>query len=409
MLGKRMGAFVLTLVLLLSLLPLPTGAAADNNDNIGVVINGTPVLFDDGYGRPFLDGSGRTLVPFRLTMESFGCDVHWDDATRSAVAEKDGIRVAVPIGKPYLLVNGKQVAIDTTAQVVNTRTYLPIRPVLEAFGALVTWNEADKTVVVSTDSSLLRVHFLDVGQGDSILIDCGETEVLIDGGDNRAGQDVVRYLQAYVDGPLDYLIATHPDADHVGGLDAVLKAFKVGEVIDSGKSADTASYRDYWAAVQANGCTVSQDADRIIALSPMAALSILETGDHWTDSNDSSTIVQLTCGNIQVLFTGDISDQVEQDMLPLFGDIDVLKVSHHGSAGSSCAQFLSVVKPEAAVISYGLNNSYHHPALATLQRLFQAGTAVYGTGKSGTITLTTDGTSYSFNTSQTLTLEDAGA
>ena len=161
--------------------------------------------------------------------------------------------------------------------------------------------------------------------------------------------------------------------------------------------------------MQANGCTVSQDADRIIALSPMAALSILETGDHWTDSNDSSTIVQLTCGNIQVLFTGDISDQVEQDMLPLFGDIDVLKVSHHGSAGSSCAQFLSVVKPEAAVISYGLNNSYHHPALATLQRLFQAGTAVYGTGKSGTITLTTDGTSYSFNTSQTLTLEDAGA
>ena len=165
-----------------------------------------------------------------------------------------------------MLVNGKQVPIDTTAQVVNTRTYLPIRPVLEAFGALVTWNEADKTVVVSTDSSLLRVHFLDVGQGDSILIDCGETEVLIDGGDNRAGQDVVGYLQAYVDGPLDYLIATHPDADHVGGLDAVLKAFKVGEVIDSGKSADTASYRDYWAAVQANGCTVSQDADRIIVL-----------------------------------------------------------------------------------------------------------------------------------------------
>ena len=104
-----------------------------------------------------------------------------------------------------------------------------------------------------------------------------------------------------------------------------------------------------------------------------------------------------------------MTETVEKQLLPLFGDIDVLKVAHHGSATSTTAEFLSVVKPEYAVVSYGLNNSYHHPSLPTLQRLFAAGTTVYGTGKSGTVVLTTDGWTYSFNTTQALTAADAGA
>ena len=182
----------------------------------------------------------------------------------------------------------------------------------------------------------------------------------------------------------------------------------MGEAIDSGRKSDTDTYKDYWAAVQAEGCTISYGEDRIIPLSSLAALSILETGNDWEDSNDCSVVAQLTCGNVQVLFTGDMSQQVETKLLPLFGDIDVLKVSHHGSDTASCAEFLSVVKPEYAVISYGLDNAYHHPAGETLQRLFDVGATVYGTGKSGSIVLTTDGWTYSFNTSQALTAADAG-
>lgn len=107
---------------------------------------------------------------------------------------------------------------------------------------------------------------------------------------------MVSYLTPYIDGKLDYLIATHPDADHVGGLDAVLEAFEVGEVIDSGRKSDTDTYKDYWAAVQAEGCTISYGEDRIIPLSSLAALSILETGNDWEDSNDCSVVAQLTCG-----------------------------------------------------------------------------------------------------------------
>ncbi len=169
-LGKKIGAAILSFALVLSLLVLPAGAAGE----IGVTIDGTSVLYDDGYGRPFLDSAGRTQVPFRLTMESFGCAVYWNNETRTAVAEKDAPgggshRRALPAGQRKAHGNGHH-----RAQIVDTRTYLPIRPVMEAFGAYVTWDNANRLVVIKTGSSLLRVHFLDVGQGDCILIDCGK-------------------------------------------------------------------------------------------------------------------------------------------------------------------------------------------------------------------------------------------
>ena len=403
MAGKRLASLLVAVPLILSLLAVPAGAAGA----VGVTIDGTPVRFSGDYGAPFLDSAGRTQVPFRRTLEVFGCTVSWDNPSRTAWAEKDGVQVAVPIGQPWMTVNGHRVDLDTAAQIRDNRTYLPIRPVLEAFGAYVTWDGAARQVVVTTGAALVRVHFLDVGQGDAALIDCGTTEVLIDGGDNGAGAAVAAYLAAYVDGPLDYLIATHPDADHIGGLDEVLAAYPVGEVIDSGRTSDTKTYADYWAAVQAEGCTLSYDEDRILPLSDNTVLSLLETGDAWGDSNACSVVAQLTCGNVQVLFTGDMTAQVEAAALHLFGDIDVLKVAHHGSASSTSQAFLDVVRPECAVISYGQGNRYGHPTAQVLQRLLGQGISVYGTGKSGPIVLTTDGTTYSFNTSVTLTAHDA--
>lgn len=403
MAGKRLASLLVAVPLILSLLAVPAGAAGA----VGVTIDGSPVRFSGDYGAPFLDSAGRTQVPFRRTLEVFGCTVSWDNPSRTAWAEKDGVQVAVPIGQPWMTVNGHRVDLDTAAQIRDNRTYLPIRPVLEAFGAYVTWDGEARQVVVTTRAALVRVHFLDVGQGDAALIDCGTTEVLIDGGDNGAGAAVAAYLAAYVDGPLDYLIATHPDADHIGGLDEVLAAYPVGEVIDSGRTSDTKTYADYWAAVQAEGCTLSYDEDRILPLSDNTVLSLLETGDAWGDSNACSVVAQLTCGNVQVLFTGDMTAQVEAATLPLFGDIDVLKVAHHGSASSTSQAFLDVVRPECAVISYGQGNRYGHPTAQVLQRLLGQGISVYGTGKSGPIVLTTDGTTYSFNTSVTLTAHDA--
>lgn len=396
----------LALSLLTTLFLVPANASAKT---VSVTLNGTPIAYDSNYGYPFLDNVGRTQVPFRLTLEQFGCSVSWDKKTSTAIAQKEGTTVKVPLGQYYIVANGKKVPTDTCAVLVGGRTYLPIRAVLEAFGASVSWDNVNQCVVVTTGLAPVRVHFIDVGQGDAALIDCGTIEVLIDGGDNNAGPKVCSYLAPYVDGKLDYIIATHPHADHVGGLDTVLKTYDVGEVIDSGRTATSATYKDYLAAAQAEpNCTFSFDENRVLSLRSDTKLFILETGDTWSETNDISVISQLVCGNISVLFTGDMSQEVEKKTLSLFGDVDVLKVGHHGSATSSCNEFLTVVKPEAAVCSYGIGNTYHHPTSSALSRLFNHGTTVYGTGKSGDIVLTTNGHSYSFNTADALTYGDAG-
>lgn len=410
--SRKKSTRTLILILVIVILIFAMGnLAAQAKTPVSVVIDGQAVQYDQDSGSPFLDKADRAQVPFRATMEAFGCAVSWEDDTQTAVAQKGDTTVRVPIGRPYIVVNGSRVEIDTTAVLQDERTYLPIRSVLEAFQAHVSWDEQQRQVIVSSqDQGSVQVHFIDVGQGDASLIDCGEIEVLIDAGDNHAGSTVVEYLRPYVDGPLDYVIATHPDSDHIGGLDDVLAAYEVGEVIDSGRSASSAVYRDYYDAAQIEpGSTFSYDEDRTIHLSSGVALSIIETGDSWGNANDSSVIAQLICGNIQILFVGDISQKVERECLSLFGDIDVLKVGHHGSATSSSEAFLSVVKPEYAVASYKVGNKYHHPTADALQRLFDQGTIVYGTGKSGSIVLTTDGSTYSFNTDQALTLSDAGA
>lgn len=401
-LTKRIFPLLLALILCL---PATAGAVQP----VGVIIDGQAVAFDDTFGAPFIDSAGRTQVPFRVTLETFGCAVSWNNDTRTAIAEKEGTIVEVPIGQSHILVNGRRVPIDTTSLIRENRTYLPIRAVLEAFGAYVTWDDVNRQVVATTGADLLRVHFMDVGQGDATLIDAGEIEVLIDGGTNKAGPRLVEYLAGHVDGILDYVIATHPDHDHIGGLDNVLIAFQVGEVIDSGYTNATQSWQDYWTALEAEpDCVLSFDEDRIIPLSETAYLEIIETGDHWTALNDSSIVAQLVCGEVSVLFTGDMTTTAEGECLSLFGDVDVLKVAHHGSKSSTSQAFLEVIQPEYAVVSYKTGNSYRHPTAVVLQRLFDLGTTVYGTGRSGSVVLTTNGLDYAFNTTRALTTADAG-
>jgi len=183
----------------------------------------------------------------------------------------------------------------------------------------------------------------------------------------------------------------------------------VGEIIDSGYPNTTQSWVDYWAAVEAEpDCLLSFDEDRIIPLNETAYLEIIETGDHWTASNDMSVIAQLVCGEVEVLFTGDMTATAERESLSLFRDVDVLKIGHHGSKTSTSQEFLEVIRPEYAVASYKQGNSYGHPTAVVLQRLFDMGITVYGTGKSGNVVLTTNGLDYSFNTTNALTIHDAG-
>jgi len=222
--------------------------------------------------------------------------------------------------------------------------------------------EAEETPAPTpaTTTQELRVHYIDVGQGDSILVDFGPIEVLIDGGDRSPG--VVSYITTYVDGALEVMVATHPHADHIGGLIAVLSTFEVEEIWHNGDSSTSNTYKDFLSAVQTEGAVanVGKWGDRIVVGD--LSFSILNPASPSGTTNNNSLVLVLSFGDIDFLFTGDAEQEAESAMLvssviPI-PDVEIIKVGHHGSKTACSQSFINVAKPEVAIYMAGSGNSY---------------------------------------------------
>jgi len=240
----------------------------------------------------------------------------------------------------------------------------------------------------------LVVHFIDVGQGDAILIDYGTYEMLIDGG--RWG-DCAAYVPNYIDGALEVMVATHPDADHIGGLGEILDILDVEQIWLNGDEASTQTYTDFMAKVNTEGAQVhqAQRGDQI-SLGALTFDILHPALPLDSDKNENSIVLELSFGQVDFLFTGDAGSGAETSMLAasLIDDIDILKVSHHGSKYCSTANFLAAAQPEIAIYSAGANNTYGHPAPETITRLCNIGAIIYGTDVHGSIVVMTDGITY---------------
>jgi beta-lactamase superfamily II metal-dependent hydrolase len=250
-------------------------------------------------------------------------------------------------------------------------------------------------VVKPSELETLTVHFIDVGQGDSILVDFGDIEVLIDGGDKSPG--IVDYIDDYVDGPLEVMIATHPHADHIGGLIAVLGRFQVDEIWLNGDTSTSKTYSEFMSVVNSEAAEVhiARRGDTIQAGN--LTLNVLNPVNLGNDTNNNSIVLSLTYGQVDFLFTGDAEQEAEASMLAagIVPDVEILKVGHHGSRTASSMPFLQAAKPECAIYMAGQGNPYGHPHQETMANLCEIGAEIYGTDIHGTIIITTDGTTYS--------------
>lgn len=247
----------------------------------------------------------------------------------------------------------------------------------------------------------LHIHYIDVGQADSILIKASDgTAVLIDGGNNPDGPNVVNYLKSQQVKELAAVIATHPHEDHIGGLDAVIKSFPVKAVYMPNASTTTKTFEDLVSAVTASGAKrIQAKAGVTLDVPGLTGQFIAQNGRGYEDLNNYSAVLRLTFGKIAFLFTGDAKEISESEMLESSQNVkaDVLKVGHHGSSSSTSSAFLKAVSPKYAIISVGTGNDYGHPAASTLSRLSGAGVQVFRTDKDGTVVATSDGENVTFN------------
>lgn len=251
--------------------------------------------------------------------------------------------------------------------------------------------ELQGNIDMPTSGDEMTVHFINVGQGDSALIEYKDIDILIDGGDNKAAKTVISYLDRQDIDDIDLIIGTHMDADHIGGLDKVMESYKVEQIIDSGTKKTTKTYKDYRTAIDAEGATYLADKDMGFQFYDALRVEIIETGDGYSHENDNSVVAKVSFGNMDFLFTGDMEKKAESHALNRFTDIEVLKVGHHGSRTSSSAEFLKLTMPEYAIISCGVSNKYGHPHKEALERLEGIGAEIYRTDTQGDIRIITDG------------------
>lgn len=242
-------------------------------------------------------------------------------------------------------------------------------------------------------STNVTIKFIDVGQGEAILITLPEKTVLIDAGPTGSAPKIAQVLQELGRDKIDYLVATHPDEDHIGGMADVISSTQIGTIYAPNKTNNTATYRKFLTAIQDNNLQITlAEAGTIIDQTDSYKLEILwpKKDANFPDTNDYSIIIKLTVGNKTFLFTGDAPTNAILNSNP--GHIDVLKLSHHGSRTGTTEQLVRKLSPTYAVLSYAVDNSYGHPMQSVLNALHKHSVEVWGTGANGTITITCDGT-----------------
>ena len=246
----------------------------------------------------------------------------------------------------------------------------------------------------------MAVHFIDVGQGLSILVQSGGQNLLYDGGDQEHADDVVSYLQQQNVQNIDYMISSHYDEDHVSGLIDCMNTFPVSNVIGADYAQDSDVFTEFMDTAATKGLEVRYPFVGDSYSFGTGSFTILAPdGINAADSNNNSVVIKLENGSTSFIFTGDAEEKSEQDMIKpdVNLDCDVLCVGHHGSSSSTSWDFLEATTPSYAVISCGIDNQYNHPSAETMGKLSDMGIPVFRTDKQGTVIAQSDGTSIIWN------------
>lgn len=348
---------------------------------------------------PLLAKYRRTRLPLKSSKYKLGLIVAivvtfvWIGSTGASSDTLDGPNKTTTLGQNASESTTKPTIEPTTvvsvSQTVEPTTDVSVLPTLQPT-VVPTQKVTPEPTQVITSTTKAKVHFINTGNSDAILIVQGDKSVLIDGGDNNDETLVTNYIKKQGIKKLTYVISTHPDADHCGGLDAVLEKIGTENLFIANGDADTKTYRDFVNAAMNNKYQPSVPLEGAkYNLSANSYIQIFNSNG-GSSNNEASLVTLFVNGNDKMLFMGDAGSETENELMSKFVDVDLVKIGHHGSKSSTSQKFLNKINPEYAVILTG-SNSYGHPTSTVLNRIKSADIELHRTDECGTIVFSSSG------------------
>lgn len=396
---------ILAVILIVFIFTVLISDYGNANDYISVKVDGKFLNFD--FVQPSMM-KGKPVVPLKSVLEALGVKVTLDDNKRSISGVNEDIRITVTVGKYYAYVNDKKIKLDIPPVRINGVIMGTTQILREALNAKIDWDEINKRLNIYSINEL-KVHYIDVDNGDAIFIDYGDYDILIDTGAKDKGKLVAEYLRNLDTDDIEILVITNFNDEHIGGLSEVLKEFRVDTLIHSGIKSISTIINDYETGLaEGTSMEIIRDRDLTYDLGNGALFHIIETGDNYKNDNNNSVISLLEHNNVKLLFTGDIESDAIADNLNKFSDVDILKVGNHGSEVSTSQEFLDITKPEAAIISASntVENSDFYQK--TIELLEENNIDTHNTWDDGSIIVNTDGFNYSVDNNKIIGIEIIG-
>ena len=255
-------------------------------------------------------------------------------------------------------------------------------------------NNQNQNDYINTNNALLKVHYLDVGQGDSIFIELPNNEtMLIDAAESYQSENIINYLKNLNYQKIDYVIGTHPHTDHIGGLKDIINTFEIGKIYMPKVVSTTKTYENLLMTIKEKNLKINtaKAGTSIIDTDALKINILAPNNSTYTELNNYSVVTKITYGTTKFLFMGD-AEKLSENEIKENVTADVIKIGHHGSNTSSSIDFIKKVNAKYGIISVGLNNKYNLPKEETITNWENSGTKIYLTSINGTITAISDGT-----------------